>query len=69
MKIRIGDLMTTYLKSSEKHAFDRPCFTFKFYSSIIVSSLVLLDVPSLKRGVVEVDLSLEQGIIDTNAIP
>ena len=48
---KLGDLMVSYLKSSEKHAFDIPCFTFKLYSNIVVPSSVLLDVS--KRGVVE----------------
>ena len=32
--------MVTYLKSSKKHAFDKPKFAFKFYSNIIVPNWV-----------------------------
>lgn len=49
----LGDLMNIYLKSSEKHVFDMPCFAFKLHNNIIVPSWVLLDVPSSKREVVE----------------
>ena len=50
--------MITYLKSFEKHAFDRPCFNFKLYNNIFVPSSILFDVPSSKIGVVEVDFKL-----------
>lgn len=45
---KLGYLMISYLKSSEKHAFGIPCFTFKLYSNIIVPISVLLDIPSSK---------------------
>ena len=32
--------MVTYLKISEKHAFDKPKFAFKLYSNIVVSNWV-----------------------------
>ena len=35
--------MVTYLKSSEKHAFDKPKFYFKFYSNIVVPNSVEFD--------------------------
>ena len=52
---KLEDLMISYFKSYEKHVFDIPSFTFKLYSNIVVPSSVLLDVPSSKKGVVEVD--------------
>ena len=35
--------MVTYLKSSEKHAFDKPNFAFKFYSNIVVPNWAEFD--------------------------
>ena len=50
---KLWDLMISYLKSSKKHAFDIPFFTFKLYNNIVVASSLLLDIPSSKRRVVE----------------
>ena len=50
--------MVNYLNIVEKHEFDKPNFAFKLYSNIVVPILVLLDVPSSKRGVVEADFKL-----------
>ena len=35
--------MVTYLKISEKHAFDNPKFSFKLYSNIVVPNWVDFD--------------------------
>ena len=59
---KLGDLMISYLQSSEKHTFGIPCFTFKLYSYIVVPSSVLLDDPCPKRGVVEADFKLSKKV-------
>ena len=35
--------MVTYLKISEKHAFDKPKFSFNLYSNIVVPNWVEFD--------------------------
>ena len=50
--------MISYLKSFEKHVFGIPSFTFKLYSNIVVPILILLDIPSSERGLVEANFRI-----------
>ena len=51
-------MVSCYLKSAEKHAFDMPNIDFMLYSNIVVPSWVEFDQLGPKRGVVEVDFKL-----------
>ena len=55
--------MVTYLKSSKKHAFDKPNFAFKLYSKIVVPNWVDFELPlGPKRGAVEENLKLSKKV-------
>ena len=55
--------MITYLKISEKRAFEKPKISFELYSNIIVPSWVDSDwSPGPKRGVVEENLRLSKKV-------
>ena len=54
-------MVITYLKISEKHAFNKPKFAFKLYSNIVVPNWVDFNcLLGPKRGVLEENLRLSK---------